>query len=317
MAKAFDRDSGGGGGFSGLQDKMIMHVIYLSRLGNTEAKNLLDIIDKANADIKKIILKAKSIDTKRQYEKLSKELKEIAKGVNEALSGKLKSDFEKYAQYEFDFMKKAYADIGISLGASLPSPERMFQIASFTPYTGFNGNTFETYLNSVSDSLFRQWDLACRSSLITGRTAKDITREVLGSIKDNYPGSMQSLRNSVYRNTHCALMSMNNKTRAEVYEANESLFDYYLRLETLGGIKFNTDKTLKVTTVTIAVIFFAICVFNRLSPLPPAYTRDIGKKIMRKIDCNVMYSNPKALSACCAVCTHFIFGLLLFQLIPR
>jgi hypothetical protein len=62
-------------------------------------------------------------------------------------------------------------------------------------------------------------------------------KSVLGTINTNgwEPSKVQKLRNSLEMNARTMISSMAETARSKVYEENESLFDYYVRLETLDS----------------------------------------------------------------------------------
>jgi hypothetical protein len=123
------------------------------------------------------------------------------------------------------------------LGLEHISPQRIWAAASFGSYAADGRETFETYLNGLTDNLYKTWDIACRSAYLTGTPAKTIVRNVLGkiSVEGMEPGQVQRLRNSLDANTRTMIASMAEQARDAVYRANSSLFDYYIRLETLDS----------------------------------------------------------------------------------
>jgi cob(I)alamin adenosyltransferase len=216
MAKSYDKDGGSGG--SGLQDIYLRHGINLTRYSTYEARKLQGILDEANKQIKSLIAKAKGIETKKKYHRISAEIKRISAELNKKLIGQVELDFTELAQTETEFIEKAMRTIGITVDFELPAPAKVWATASFGNYAADGRETFETYLNGLSDNLYKAWDTSVRAGYLTGQTAQQINRNVLGSIKDMDPGQMQGLRQSLERNTRTMITSLCETARNETYK---------------------------------------------------------------------------------------------------
>jgi SPP1 gp7 family putative phage head morphogenesis protein len=229
---AYDKEGGPAGT---LRNIYLLHAARLVRYSTGEAEKLIEILDAANRDIKALIIRVKSIETKKQYARVAAEIRTITKQLNEQFYGQVHLDFEELAVEETAFVKKSLRSIGLTveLGLAHISPQRIWAAAGFGSYAENGHETFETYLNSLSDNLYKTWDTAVRAGYLTGMTAREINRRVLGSVKDMEPGQMQALRNSLSANTHTMIASMAEQARDAVYRENERLFDGYRYLATL------------------------------------------------------------------------------------
>ncbi len=228
-----------------LLDTYLTHAIYLERYKNHEANALLAILDTANKQIQKLLSTAKSIETKQKYIQVSRQIKKITTELREQLDGQLKLDFLDLIEEETEFVQEAVntaikdSDVGGSSGrdvvldTTLPAPKKVWAAASFGPYTGSGAETFESYLNGLSENLYKTWDSQVRSGYLTGMTADQINRAVLGSVKDLDPGLMQSLKKSLETNTKTMIAHMAENARDAVYKENESIFSGYVYLATL------------------------------------------------------------------------------------
>jgi len=67
---------------SNLKDIYLRHGINLTRYSNHQARKLLDILDTANVQIRRIVNTAKSIDTKEQYRRVSSEIHRVSDELN-------------------------------------------------------------------------------------------------------------------------------------------------------------------------------------------------------------------------------------------
>jgi SPP1 gp7 family putative phage head morphogenesis protein len=231
MAKSYDKDGGGSG--TSLQDIYLRHGINLTRYSTYEAHRLQDILDTENKQIKALITKSKGVETKQKYRRIAAEIKRISSELDQQLIGQVELDFTELAQAETEFVEKAMRTIGVTADFVLPAPAKVWAAASFGNYTADGRETFETYLNGLSENLYKTWDTNVRAGYLAGLTAKQINRSVLGSVKDMEAGQMQGLRQSLEKNTRTMIASMAEEARDSTYRANSGLFSGYRFLGTL------------------------------------------------------------------------------------
>ena len=236
MAKAYNRDSGGGGGTIELKDIYIRHGINLTRYSNYQAKKLLEILNAANVQIRGIIYKAKEVETKEQYHRLSSEIRHITSELSDQLNGQLKLDFKDLAEEETLFVRNAMRKVGVMADFDLPAPAKIWSAASFGVYAGYRTKeAYESYLDTFGDNVFKTWDSNVRAGYLAGLTAKQINRNVLGSVKDIEPGQMQALRKSLEMNTRTMVTHLAETARTETYKKNSGLFSGYRYVGTLDS----------------------------------------------------------------------------------
>jgi hypothetical protein len=217
--KAYKNDGGGGGSPQDLIDTFLMHKIYLSRFSTYEARKLIEILDNANSLVKQRILKAKSIDTKKHYERIASEIHRIMNEVVETLDKQLELDFIDLADEEIQFVDKTLSKLTVETEFDLPHPKQVWAAASFGPYAGPDGKyTFKKYMKSLGDNAFNIWDIACRSAYLSGIPAKDIVKNVLGTINTDgwEPGQVQKLRNSLEMNSRTMVSFLSETAREAV-----------------------------------------------------------------------------------------------------
>jgi len=209
-----------------LSDVYIRHGINLTRYSNYEAQRLIKLLDTANTQIKGIITKAKAVETKEKYRRVAAEIERVTKECGEQLNGQVEADFKGLAEAETAFTAKALRGAGVKADFTLPSAAKVWSAASFGSYADGH-ETFETYLNGLSENMFKTWDTQVRAGYLTGMTAKEINRAVLGTADGLNPGEMQALRRSLERNTKTMVASMAETARDAVYKANSKLFSGY------------------------------------------------------------------------------------------
>ena len=234
MAKAYERD-GGGSGSSALRDIYLRHGINLTRYSTYEARKLQEILDTANVQIRGVITKAKGIETKEKYRRVAAEIRRVSKELGKQLNGQLELDFKELAGEESRFVENALRNVGVTADFELPAPAKIWSAASFGVYEGYGKNTYESFLDSFEDNVFKTWDSQVRAGYLAGLTAKQINRNVLGSVKDMDPGQMQALRKSLEMNTRTMVAHMAETARDETYKQNSRLFSGYRYVGTLDS----------------------------------------------------------------------------------
>jgi SPP1 gp7 family putative phage head morphogenesis protein len=238
MAKAYDRD-GGSGGHGNLRDIYLRHSINLTRYSTHEARKLQGILDIANTQIRNMISKAKSVETKEKYRRIASEIRQISNELSKQLNEKLEKDFKELAEEETHFVKKAvetaFENSPVKVDFELPAPKKIWAAASFKPYDNKTYETYDSYYKKMGDDVYKVWDMNVRAGYLAGLTAQQINRAVLGSVKDNIPGDMQKFRKSLERNTRTMVASLAETARDATYKANSSLFSGYHYVGTLDS----------------------------------------------------------------------------------
>jgi len=234
-----------------LIDQMLTHAIYFERYKNHEAEQLIRVLDAANVHCREIIANSKRIPTKARYLDIMKEIKGIRDEAVEKIDKQLTLDLNELVGSEINHQSRIIKSIGIDLEIIKPAPQKVFTAATFMPFA--SSQTFESTLRQLGDGMYEQWDMAVRTGYLTGETAREINRRVLGSVKDQLPGTMKKIRNSFDSNTKTMLAHYAEHARDAVYESNSDIIIGYRRLETLDGrtclecgiADGNTYKTLK------------------------------------------------------------------------
>jgi len=221
---------------SELRDVYLRHGINLTRYSTHEARKLQDILDTANVQIRGIISKAKAVETKEKYRRIAADIRRVSNELTEKLDRQIEFDFKELAGEESRFVENAMRSVGVKADFELPAPQKIWAAASFDTYDGYRKKeTYETYLNTLGDNVFKTWDANVRAGYLAGLTAQQINRAVLGSVKDMEPGQMKDLRNSLEMNTKTMVAHLAEKARDETYRKNSSLFSGFRYVGTLDS----------------------------------------------------------------------------------
>ena len=217
-----------------LRDIYLIHQHYIQRYSTHEANTLLKILDTSSERIKELLNKAKAVETKARYQRIAAEIRRIQKELSARLYGTFEADGLDLIAEEIQFVEKAVnGAVTVSLDLELPAAKQVWAAAAFGTYLIDGHETFETYLNGLSENFYKVWDTNVRAGYLAGLTAKQINRAVLGSVKDMEAGQIQGLRKSLERNTHTMISCLAEMARDAVYRKNEDVFDGYKYLATL------------------------------------------------------------------------------------
>lgn len=211
-----------------IESAEIRRQIYLEWYKNGEAKKLLEILDEANAEIAKKLLKTNGVYTKKRYSEVSKFVSEISKEASSLIEGGF--DIDNLIDAELSAQKNILKRVlGNKNAFTLPTARQVKNAALFAPVT--KGVTFESFINTIGVQMYNVWDSYVRTGYLTGLTTDEIVRGVLGSNANL--GAIDVVRRRVEANTRTALHSFATETRNAVYEKNDDLFSGYKWLATL------------------------------------------------------------------------------------
>lgn len=239
---------------NGFESDEIRHQVYLEQYKNGHADRVVALLDDACAEISRFIKKTDGVHTKARYKEIARKLKVVSKSLRERVGES--TDIDGIIDYELakqkKLLKKAMPYIKKINGAGTvnllyPTREQIKTAALFAPIA--DNMTYQGYLDRIENGLYGTWDSAVRTGYITGQTASQIVRSVMGGISPESrlrnPGAVSYLRNSVYRNTRTLLQSLANETRSRVFGENEKYFG--------GGSEFKYEYLSTLDTRTCLV----------------------------------------------------------------
>lgn len=214
-----------------LENSVIKCQIDFERYKNGQANEIIELLDKADAEISRFIRQTNGVVTKARYKKVAEKVREVSKSLKNKVDDNI--DLDGLIEYELlkekkllDMSKKYIANPKKDILFKYPTLEQIKSAALFRPAT--DGLTYQSYLNGIEAGLFNTWDSAVRTGYLLGQSSKQIVKNVMGSVSQSdrliNAGTIQPLRNSVYANTRTLLQSFAEETREQVYKANEEYF---------------------------------------------------------------------------------------------
>lgn len=219
-----------------IENAVIKYQIDFEKYKNGQANAIIKLLDNADSEIAKYIKMTTDISTKKRYNQIAKKLKEISSALKYNIEGGI--DIDGVINYELKKQSKILDTLKSNIikvqgvgevNFLYPSVEQIKTSALFNPITKDNyGMTWQSFLNGIESGFYNTWDVGVRTGYLTGIPTKEIVNKVLGGVskidKLTNPGSITSLRNSVYANTRTALQSLANETQRRIYEENDKYF---------------------------------------------------------------------------------------------
>jgi hypothetical protein len=140
-----------------IRDLYILHQVYLQRYATHEINTLLKILDTSSLRIKELIDRAKAVETKAKYHRIAAEIRRIQKELSSQLYDTLEADGLDLITEEIQFVDKVVnKDLQVNLDLELPAAKQVWAAANFGSYAEDGHETFETYLNGLSESLYKK-----------------------------------------------------------------------------------------------------------------------------------------------------------------
>lgn len=217
-----------------LENSVIKYQIDFERYKNGQANEIIELLDKADAEISRFIRQTNGVVTKARYKNVAEKVREVSKSLKNKVDDNI--DLDGLIEYELlkekkllDMSKKYIANPKKDILFKYPTLEQIKSAALFRPAT--DGLTYQSYLNGIEAGLFNTWDSAVRTGYLLGQSTNQIVKNVMGSVSQSdkliNAGTIQSLKNSINANTKTLLQSFANETRNMVYEANEQYLGDY------------------------------------------------------------------------------------------
>jgi hypothetical protein len=155
-------------------DEIIYHQIVLERYKTGQGKKILSQVKKTNNDIRALIEKAKGIETKEKYKRITKQIKVYTLEMADILKDYMKKELSALVSTEIRWQKDA------SPVALEKSPEQDAVVNTILFDTFSDNDTIDSYFDTLGERIYKIWDGQLRIAYTTGITSKDIIKTVLG-----------------------------------------------------------------------------------------------------------------------------------------
>ena len=157
-----------------LVDDFIHHAHLQERYKTAQGNKIIRYIRKLNKSIAEYLLKKRSIETKKDYARVTRWVKEQCSGFSEQLLGIITKDLAKQFRAEKEWMSGTL---------NLPKqPEEELAVKDIM-FAAFNDvDTIETYIKSLAMRVYRIWDSQLRITYATGTGTKQAIETVMGAV---------------------------------------------------------------------------------------------------------------------------------------
>jgi len=215
-------------------DDEILRQIRVNRFQNGEILKVLKMLDECNTYIKAELRKSQGVSTKARYREISKQLTDLSRQLRSNVDELLNNP--DFIDNEIESQRKILEKSGIK-DIVIPNANTIRTASQFTPFA--ESANYEQMLNNIQSGFYNTWDNALRSGYMTGETTPKIISSVMGKVAKTANvtqyGTMQTLYNSIERNTRTYLQSLATITRERIFKENEKYFKGYRWVSTLDS----------------------------------------------------------------------------------
>ena len=218
-----------------LHDALVRRQLYLSRVGNQLAKEIIALLDDTEADIRVEIEKRLAAmtladgtisdfgkTTHSRLNVLANALNKIRSDAFDSANDMWTENMQQLAADEAEFLDHAYNEYApVILDTVLPDPELLAGIVETQPMQGrllseWAAGLAEADQNRIMDQI--------RIGIAQGDTTNDISRSIFGLSEFNgSDGALEATRNDAWSITQTAINTIANETRSEYYQANSDI----------------------------------------------------------------------------------------------
>ena len=216
-----------------LRDIGISHAIGLRRLSTGTARDIVKLLDEADADI---VAKLEKYDpgAKKFYRErlttLLGEIRAVNKNIYKQVGSQLKSDLTDAATYEAKYQAKA---VGGVLGGMLNLPARDVLVAAVSDEP-FQGRLLKEWVDGLEAGRFARLRDAIRLSVVEGEGIQQTVTRIVGTPELNYrDGILQISRRSAEALARTAVNAVTTQARQLTYEENQDILDGWSYVATL------------------------------------------------------------------------------------
>lgn len=207
-------------------DRLIRHQIGLLRVGDNVARQIISILNHAEAGI---VAKLVDLDpnevTRSKYrqerlERLLEAVRDINTGVYRQMRGELNSELKPIAAAEIEFQDRLLR-AGTNLRIGLPTVETAYAAALARP---FQGRLLKEMYAGIEAGAKERLRNAIRMGFVEGESVSDVVRRIRGTRSSGYrDGILEINRKDAYRVARTAVSHTAAVARQAVYEANADI----------------------------------------------------------------------------------------------
>lgn len=224
-----------------MYDAALRHQTYVLRYSSGLRNKINDLLDDTEEDVAEKIL-AKLSDQENvvtssdwtRLRKLSEIIFQIRGDAWKSAGSLLETESSLFADHESNFYTYLITSVSpVIIDTVSPHPETLRSIVEDRP---FEGKLLSSWVKDLQQSDINRITKTINSGVVQGRSAKQISRDILGTIAaKGKDGIVQRSRNSVDMLARTAIQHVSNNTRREISIANADTLQRDEYVATLDG----------------------------------------------------------------------------------
>ena len=221
-----------------LLDFAISHAVYLQRYGAGVVQRIIGLLNRADADIIRLIQSQDPDIDRARLERLLEQIRTLNSTIVSQVSGSLDTELQALAAVEVESQTEALQQaipsaVRADLGIIAPAPVQVWAAAQAQPFAG--ALLSETY-EQFDASRQRRLREAIRQSFVQGESIDQIIRRIRGTRAAQYQDGVLSL---TYRDAEAiartAISHVAGVARDETYQANSNVIKALVWTSTLDA----------------------------------------------------------------------------------
>lgn len=211
-----------------IADKVISSQIYLMRFTAAEKKKAFEILLQMQSELKAKLLNGLSSYGKSQVRILLTQCEQVIKTYYSNLQTSL--DLQGIAKHEATATSKSIVSIG--LDSTMPTSAVMKAMVADTL---LQGAPLKAWWAKQAETTAFNFTAQVRQGVAQNETMQQIITRIVGSVKNNVPGIMETSRRNASTLVHDSVMQIANDSKMAVYRENADVIKGVQQLSTLDS----------------------------------------------------------------------------------
>jgi len=216
-------------------DALIRHQVGLLRVSNQVRKEIFEILDATEKDVRdKILARAKAGLSTKQQEALISDILAVRSQAWKTSATKWRDELREIAKNEPAFLARALQTVSpVILDLTIAQPQVLSQIVS---QGVFDGKVLGEHMRKIARDDLDRISQQLRVGMVQGETRDQIARRIVGSVGlRGSDGTMEITRRRADALTRTVVNGVANQAKQQFYKDNADVFEEELYAATLDG----------------------------------------------------------------------------------
>ncbi|EFO8707801.1 phage head morphogenesis protein [Salmonella enterica] len=212
-------------------ESFISHQVWLQRNASHEVNDLAPFIQQMRDEVRKQVLQFGDDNrTRKNLEKLLRDLEDILDGITTDWQDKLTGDLQTLAGYEADWTTKTLT-ANVDAEFVTPSPEQVWSAAKWNPLA-LNDKPADLFgmMSGWGDTEINRLVTGVKMGFVQGKTTRQIVKEVVGT-----GGLADISQRNAATVIRTALNHVSTQARETTYKKNKDIVEKYEWVSTLDS----------------------------------------------------------------------------------